>query len=72
MAKKYEIKDQLTYNELIDRLNKTKNIPKDVKEQLKWFFREVQKHEYSGELDESYFPDLDKWANKVIEILESS
>ncbi len=70
VKQRYGIKEQLTYNELIDRLGK-ESIPKDVKDQIKWFFKEIQKHEYSGELDESYFPDLDKWAIKVAELINS-
>ncbi len=70
IKKKYGIKEQLTYTELIDRIDGIKDMPKDVREQLTWFFNEVQQHEYSGELDEVYFPDLDKWAKKIVELLE--
>ena len=70
LKKKYGIKEQLTYTELIDRIKEMRDISKDVRDQISWFFNEVQQHEYSGELDEAYFPDLDKWAKKVVELLE--
>ena len=70
IKKKYGIKEQLTYTELIERINGMKDIHKDVRDQISWFFNEVQQHEYAGDLDEAYFPDLDKWAKKVVELLE--
>lgn len=71
VQKKLNIRSELTYSELLERLEKTEKIEPEVKKQLMEFFNDVVKKEYANE--DIKFPKpnkLSSWAQEIIKVLE--